>query len=123
MLSVCCVQPTVYCEKGESTAASYPELVQVGGRLPVLVIADSRHAGKADGDAVGRVHLGFGELGAGDLPDRRLLQGGENGGSRWSVNLKKTDLQDFITEAGSEKFKIKRFFLSGTIFVPTERCF
>lgn len=41
----------------ESMLKRYPELVQVGGRLPVLVIADSRHAGEADGDAVGGVHF------------------------------------------------------------------
>lgn len=27
---------------------SYSELVQVGGALPVLVVADARHAGEAD---------------------------------------------------------------------------
>lgn len=53
---------------------SYFELVQVGGALPVLVIADACHAGKADGYAVSSVHLGFGELCACDLPDRCLLQ-------------------------------------------------
>ena len=38
-------------------AESYFELVQVGGALPVLVIADSCHAGKADRDAVSGVHF------------------------------------------------------------------
>lgn len=53
---------------------SYFELVQVGGALPVFVVADARHAGKSDGDAISGVHLGFGELGACDLPNRGLLQ-------------------------------------------------
>lgn len=53
---------------------SYFELVQVGGALPVFVITDARHAGEADRYAVSGVHLGFGELGACDLPDGRLLQ-------------------------------------------------
>lgn len=53
---------------------SYFKLVQVGGGLPVLVITDARHAGKADRDAISRVHFGFGELSACDLPDRCLLQ-------------------------------------------------
>ena len=46
----------------------YLELGQVGGRLPVLVVTDTGHAGEADGDAVGRVHLRLGELCACDLP-------------------------------------------------------
>lgn len=53
--------------------AAYFELRQVGGALPVLVVADARHAGEADGDAVGRVHLRLGKLGACDLPHGRLL--------------------------------------------------
>lgn len=36
---------------------SYFKLVQVGGSLPVLVITDACHAGKADGDAISRVHF------------------------------------------------------------------
>lgn len=51
----------------------YLELVQVGGGLPVLIVTDTGHAGEADGYPVSRVHLGFGELGSGDLPDWRLL--------------------------------------------------
>lgn len=60
--------------------------MQVGGGLPVLVVTDTRHAGKADGYAVGRVHLGFGELRPCDLPDGRLLQEQVNGQGR-SINL------------------------------------
>lgn len=69
-LCLCLISPAVR----HKLLTSYFELVQVGGALPVFVIADARHAGEADRYAVSGVHLGFGELGACDLPDGRLLQ-------------------------------------------------
>lgn len=53
---------------------SYFKLVQVGSSLPVLVITNACHAGKADRDAISGVHFWFGKLCACDLPDRCLLQ-------------------------------------------------
>lgn len=44
------------------------ELLQVGGTLPVLVVADAGAAREADGDPVRSVRLSPGELGPGDLP-------------------------------------------------------
>ena len=55
----------------------YFELHQVGGALPVLVVTDTRHAGEADGYAVGGVHLRLGELRPRDLPHWRFLSRGE----------------------------------------------
>lgn len=52
----------------------YLELVQVGGTLPVLVVTDTRHPGETDGYSISCVHLRFGELGSGDLPDWCLLR-------------------------------------------------
>lgn len=52
--------------------------MQVGGGLPVFVVANTRHAREADGDAVGGVHFRFGELGTGYLPDRRFLREGSS---------------------------------------------
>lgn len=56
------------------------ELLQVGGSLPVLVVADAGAAREADGDAVSRVRLGLGELGPRDLPHWGFLhtQGGKH---------------------------------------------
>lgn len=64
----------LFMRRSGGNGGSHPELVQVGGGLPVFVVTDSRHAWEADGDAVGGVHFRLGELGAGDLPDRRSLQ-------------------------------------------------
>ncbi len=75
MLSVKCYQMVI----------SYFKLVQVGGALPVLVISDARHAGEADGDAVGCVHLWFGKLCACDLPDRSFLQQTKQRQQQWSI--------------------------------------
>lgn len=49
------------------------QLLQVGGRLPVLVVADAGAAREADGDPVRSVGLGLGELGPGDLPHGGFL--------------------------------------------------
>lgn len=58
---------------GARVTKHYLELVQVGGALPVLIVTDTGHPGEADGYSISRVHLRFGELGSGDLPDWRLL--------------------------------------------------
>lgn len=60
--------------------AAHLELLQVGGTLPVLVVADAGAAREADGDPVCSVSLGLGELCPRDLPHWGFLhtQGGKH---------------------------------------------
>ena len=58
---------------GEDTCSWHLELGEVSGRFPVLIVPDSGAARESDGDAIGRVSLGLGELGPRDLPHGSFL--------------------------------------------------
>lgn len=57
VLNKCFISLLLEAPNSPKVAHTYLKLVQIGGALPVLVVADARHAGEADGYAVGRVHL------------------------------------------------------------------
>lgn len=75
---VCPVRPGLLPEPIlKHPAVTHLQLLEVGGRLPVFVVADAGAAREANGDPICGVGFGFGELGPGDLPHWGFLNTAE----------------------------------------------